>query len=426
MRPTGLDVSGSYRQMAWFIRIFWFPLLTAISVLVICSIDYYLARRHIWPTTPTTFALGSFLFVLYIGVLKDMAQSKCAKLIQLYASSKHILWGYFAIAVLSLLFALHPTMLSNYTLGETSFLYVYSMVVLLASYSIAIFQSIRSNIKVIFVLALLVYFGSIVADLFVPNLFTNVIGRAAGFAVNPNTGALTLIMLMVASADWKAYKITDGFLWMMTAVGVFVTFSRGGLLIFFISFTMYVYFAFFKSKSKKKMIQAAITLFIIYACIVLLVIPLLGQGQLFKDYTAQKRFATITQLIGGDSDTVKDDSRIDLVDLYLNKISNSPIVGYGSGYTEKQPIGPHNMYLQAWINLGAAGIILLLYFIAALFAYFIRNRDFRGVAFTIVFVLEGFFAHDLLLYRPFIVLLGILIALSHFDTSKGSTAHVYN
>lgn len=413
------------RLISWFVKLFWLPFIALAAIIIICSIDFYLARNHLWPLSPTAFALGSFLSVFYVSFIKGMMRDKCSLLFGMYGAARHVLLGYAAMAALSLVYALHPAMLSRYGVGETTFLYAYSLLLLLAAYSTVVFQIAQKHMRVVFALAAVIYFCSIIADLVYGGIFTKVEGRAAGFAGNPNTGAFTLIMLMTACANWKEYKIVDGMLWGMTAVGTLATFSRAGIVLFAASFGLYALFVILPGKSRfslKRVLKLLLTAALVYTLLTVLVAPLLQNNAFLSTYTAQKRLDMITGLIGGSGGReLKEDSRTELVAVYLNEIAASPIIGHGAGYTEQQTLGPHNMYLLFWTNFGILGLLALLYFISSVWMYFWQEKDIRGIAFTLVFAIQGFFAHDLMTYRPFLVMLAFLCAWTYADRSKGRT-----
>jgi O-antigen ligase len=419
-----LKAKDRYRLLVRYINFFWFPYILAVAVIVLCSIDYYMAKRGIWPLSPTAFALGSFMTLYYFAAMSDMIQNRGSRLIALYASMKHVLFGYGTIAIISLLYGLHP---SGYGEGDSMFLFAYSLFFLISVPAIVLMKSMEACFKPIVVVALLTYFGSVIVDLFQEGMFTSVVGRAAGFAVNPNTGGFTLVMLIVACVNWKEYKILDGFLWGVAAVGVFVTFSRGGIMLYSISFALYVYAVLVKNKSAHvawSVVKMIVTTGLSGLLIVTVVIPLFGQSEQFTAYTAQKRLKSFTQMGDSQTESIGEDSRVDLFEKYVDLIAESPIIGHGAAFSEHQPLGPHNLYLLVWTDFGVSGLIALLYFIGSVFVYFIRQRDFRGYAFTVVFILEGFFAHDLLLFRPFLIVLALLCGLSYVQNSKGRTAHV--
>jgi hypothetical protein len=59
--------------------------------------------------------------------------------------------------------------------------------------------------------------------------------------------------------------------------------------------------------------------------------------------------------------------------------------------------------------------MLLLVFLFASFLHFAKYKDVRGMIFVAVFCLLGFFSHDLLEQRPFLVMFGFLGALAYVE-----------
>lgn len=384
------------------------PYAAAIIVVVSCSVDYFLVRQRIWTFSPTAFALAGFLSIFYVVFLRELLKDRGARMLELLAEMKHILAAYASLAVLSLLYAIH---VSNTASGETIFLYAYSLCFLVICPPLLLSSKMGKQITAVFTVALLLYAGSVWFDFLQDGQLTNVEGRAAGFAVNPNTGAFTLVLLVVAAVNWKRLRWTDGLLWSLTAVSVFITFSRGGLLLFILSFMSYLYVVLIYYNPKRiaaNLSKMIVLLTVIAAIGWMSLVPLLQESSQFSAYTAQKRLKGLTEVAGSDLSSIREDSRLQLIGHYWDKIKASPLLGHGLGFSNNQPIGSHNVYLSIWTDLGLLGLIAVLYLLSALFIFFWRHRDVRGLLIAVLIALEGFFSHGLLLSRPVLVVAALL------------------
>jgi O-antigen ligase len=70
---------------------------------------------------------------------------------------------------------------------------------------------------------------------------------------------------------------------------------------------------------------------------------------------------------------------------------------------------PHNIYLQQWVNNGLPGLISYLAFLGVRVWTFLSRRYFPGVMLIVVAIVGGFFSHNILDQRPFLILYGLLL-----------------
>ena len=80
------------------------------------------------------------------------------------------------------------------------------------------------------------------------------------------------------------------------------------------------------------------------------------------------------------------------------------------------------MYVSRWLDNGVPGIASYLWLLTAASLLFWRRRYLPGLVFMGVVVLEGFFSHNLLDERAFVLLLGVLLSLSVFKARESAMA----
>jgi len=96
----------------------------------------------------------------------------------------------------------------------------------------------------------------------------------------------------------------------------------------------------------------------------------------------------------------------------IRLIEESPLVGHGTGFARTMFELPHNLYLQQWVNNGVVGLAAFLALLVGSLLTFTRRRCRQGQAFILVASVGSVFSHNLLDQRPFLILLGILLASS--------------
>ena len=80
------------------------------------------------------------------------------------------------------------------------------------------------------------------------------------------------------------------------------------------------------------------------------------------------------------------------------------------------------MYLGRWLDGGLLGLVTYLWLLAAMAFLFWKRGSGRGLAFTGLVALQGFFTHNLLEERLFLVVLGVLLTLSFRDARARDVA----
>jgi O-antigen ligase len=260
---------------------------------------------------------------------------------------------------------------------------------------------------------LVVFAGSVVYDALYPGTFSLVPDRAAGFAENPNTAAFILVLLCVSIVDLDRFRVGDCAAWALTAVGVFLTLSRGGIILFLCAFGYYAYRTLRTNTAHPAhLIRRAAALAAVFAAVVAASVFLVQRADMFA-LSFQPRLG----MIDGESELVtEDDDRIGALKTALDLVKQSPVIGYGTGYSYSLvDVTPHNMYLQQWINNGLPGLVAYLLLLGASARTFWKRRYTRGVLFISLVAINGMFSHNILEERAFLGLLGVLLTCSFYE-----------
>jgi O-antigen ligase len=259
-------------------------------------------------------------------------------------------------------------------------------------------------------LVLFLMIGSVLWDVAYPETatFSENSGRAAGFQANPNEGALVVVMVAAMAIQYRRVVIIDLIVLFCAFVAVFATLSRGGMLMFAIILVNYVYF----TGRGRRLHQIALAPVIVIGGVWFAqttVSTLIEWSGMFADGNAQDRLAILSF---NDGVYDSDESRVQLVPQYLALIEQSPILGHGTGFSASMPQGPHNMYLEYWVNNGILGLILYCWLLASLLIMAWRRRFEPGLVLAQIVTVAGLFFHDLPEQNSFLILAGLAAGIS--------------
>ncbi len=241
--------------------------------------------------------------------------------------------------------------------------------------------------------------GINVYEVFFAGAFSTIPGRSAGFYINPNGAAISLILgtivgIHVVPAKWREILVV------VVGIGVAVTFSRAGLIVWTIMACLFLLFAFISIRRLG---------------IVLAIFTVAGAAAIFV--TDHILFDLMSDVISLNPDV---DSRIQffssllredfsveerqsLVALGWRMFTEHPFLGAGIGATQTQAVGvvgreagTHNMYLTLMAEHGIAGffVIPLMTLLAAWGAY--GNERKTAIVFAVVILVWALFDHNLL------------------------------
>lgn len=178
--------------------------------------------------------------------------------------------------------------------------------------------------------------------------FTIVDGRFSGFAGDPNRACVVMnLMLGVFLIINKRFWPNIGMI-ALTAVGVFPTLSRGGLMILTLITFSYIFLNLHRHFGKI-LITAGAAVPVILLGIGLLATKGSENGK--KDSNVEARMSAI---FGGEVSGLQSNDRMkDLTD-GLEAVASAPITGIGTG-AGTNFYQPHNQFISLWIDLGLIG-----------------------------------------------------------------------
>jgi hypothetical protein len=392
-----------------------FALIAIGSILFLTGTDVFLGGRGLLPLPPTV------LFALYAALVGAVALVQAVLhpaewLANLQAVTTRCRWPLFfvfALGAVSLLcaFAERADWSSN---GANIFLPVVSSGAVLVGIAIGfIFPS--GWLRVVISLALIVAAGSMVVDLVTPGAFSTVMQRAAGFAENANYAAYIVLMHCIVLLRWRSFSVADGVVLVFAGLGVLVTLSRSGLLLFLLMIVAYVGLALLVPADPTKLRRNVTAAVLALGLGVLASVAILSTSEMFETATASNR---IDAMLGRGAFFTEDDERLVVLRQYSGAIEDRALLGHGTAYSKTQLLGPHNMYVLQWVNNGIVGLIAYVGLLLSLAACCRYGWRVDGLALVAVIGLAGLFSHDILDQRPFTLVFGMLIARISLDTRQ--------
>jgi O-Antigen ligase len=239
------------------------------------------------------------------------------------------------------------------------------------------------------------------------NVWSIATGRSAGFYINPNTSSEALLAygLIFLTARMGKLRIVDLILMALVVVGVFVTFSRGGIVAGLVLITGTVLMRVQRGAVPRLLVGAMAISLLAFAFSSYVV------DNLDLSTDAKMRIDSLVNNDFGAGDYEKD--RGLLASEALEVFEKYPLFGAGVQASDEMPIGPHNMFLAMMVNYGVGGLVLYLAVIIRLIL--IARREDRSLssrvlAFVAWLVILGFGSHNLLDNSATIPFMGLALA----------------
>ncbi len=394
-----------------YVTLFLFPVLAKADHFVATSFPVRL------PLPPLLFLLAILIPVLFKYSTKNEGES----LSRTYQKMMLIALPFLLITVVSAVWSLHPG--ANWKRGYRFLVMdLYTWFLFMVSIGLAHSRTIQKYNHLIFLFILSGACGAIWVDLVYPGTFSGLETRAAGFAGNSNWGGRIIIFLAIASIQWEKNNLRNLLILVISGLAVFATLSVGCLVLYLMVLIGYLVLKLRQQKSEHFVMKLALiptVLVLILFVIQPVMLNMMEDSKAFSNKNSQDRIDQILNMTRGDFTFATDHSRSHLVDEYWELISAEPLVGYGTGSSLSRSKRPHNIYIKHWMENGLLGIVILVVFIICAFIHFRILRDTRGMMLVFIFFMSGFFDHNLLQYKTFVVLLGILGALAYLERSNG-------
>jgi len=245
-----------------------------------------------------------------------------------------------------------------------------------------------------------------VYEFFVPGSFSRTIGRSAGLYINPNIAGECMVLGMVLSVTALPRPLRLPFM-LLTGIGVFATFSRGGIFTWAISVAA---FLLVREVRIKDLIIGATLGSCLFALVLLprldALLSALDNAQTINTNVLE-RLAWLTDPIG-----VEDHSsweRRYIADRAWERIGDAPVIGHGTGSYLESVIAPHNQYLAFALDHGVLGLLIYPSLLLALIWNVRAETKHVGMIYGVALLIFGLFSHGLV-YEPSHLLLVSLMA----------------
>ena len=384
-------------------------------------VDSYLFSTRLLSTA------GTYVFLWALGAWAAVVACQCAasrdklrEVIAVYANHAGVLGAWLAILLCTVVFALLPGAYWND--GVVYLLYPpYDAAIVLLSMLLAVHGMHRQHMPSYLFAALVIMAGSVMYDAWHPGTFSVIPDRAAGFAINPNISGFVLVLLCASIVDFDRFHPSDAAALALTGIAVFLTLSRGGGILFAYEFAYYAYRMVRPNLRTHpvRLLQTTAALAVVTAVIGGAGVFLVERADMFA--LTYQRFG---QMQADSAALLDDNGRLGALQVAWQLVTQSPVIGYGTGYSYSLPLGPHNMYVQQWLNNGVPGLLAYLLLLGAAGRTFWKRGYARGVLFITLVAINGIFSHNILEERAFLCLLGILLTCSFYERYPAMSSDV--
>ncbi len=268
-------------------------------------------------------------------------------------------------------------------------------------------------------LAIFVLGASIIFETIFPGALGTSAARTGGFALNANIPGFIIPALLAVSLDFRRIRLADLAVILFSLVAVSATLSRMGLGFLGSVICTYALIFFLRGGATaglRKILLGGLFL----ALSALLMIGSFSILSMSSSATNTEFSTRIKTILGGQS-VLEDPYRGPLLDHFIEVASQKPWVGYGPGDTlmnavTRAPLGlgPHNMFVRAWVDTGLAGLFLYAAFIASIVCLGIVRRSVSATMVGTLVAAYGLFSHNVIDNKAVLILLGIALGQSAF------------
>lgn len=394
--------------------------MSSFSAVFLSYYDSYLYDRGRLPYPSTQVFLLALVGVTawtFVRVAGSQAVRK--EVIALFAAHRGVVIGLTGVVVASFVSGFVPT--AYWEDGPRYVRYpAYDAMIVLLSMLLP-YPEHRRRFGRYLLVGFVVALGSVLIDTIHPGTYSVMPQRAAGFIGNPNAGAFLLVALCASFISFERVRPIDLVVLPATALGVLGTFSRGGALALGFVVLCYGYCAVVQLRDQPvRALGRALVIVVLIASTVGAARVLTGRLEMFSSSFSTSRVGI---LLGRQKVVPTREPRVAALNESLQLVRESPIIGMGGGFTYKRMReGPHNIYLQQWINSGLFGLVAYLWTLAAAGYLFYTRRHRNGMVFVALVTIEGLFSHNLLEERAFLVPLGVLLTLSFYAARTRAAA----
>jgi len=339
-----------------------------------------------------------------------------------YIPSELIIWcaGYLAISLFSFLVAV--SFYAEYPFVDEAFpeirIRILSEAFLIIMYLIfAKYPKIQNLTRVAICLAVLLAVFNNIREVSDPLAFQgfNGSGRAAGYFIDPNRGGCALMLGMIFGIGILPKQLRIAFA-LLVLFGIFLTFSRGAILGWFLVMAIFIQSGVIPRKQVLFWVVGITTIILVLGP----VLSNLDMNELQRLGLIKVDIKNITGRLEWFQNPVANrddsgDSRLEVVITAWNMFVEHPILGNGIASTKNLNnwgISTHNMYLLFLTEHGILGI-----FIFPLLVYAVTWNS-RGeskhiaLAFSAFILLWGLFSHNIVEDRSILIIFSLMAAMN--------------
>jgi hypothetical protein len=255
-----------------------------------------------------------------------------------------------------------------------------------------------------------------------PSIFgvLNTTGRAAGLYVNPNITGCALILGLIFGIGVLPERMRILYS-IVVLIGVFMTFSRGAILGWFLVMGIFL---------KVKLVPGKQLFIWVISLVGILVVfgPILGSilnlDELQKSGLITANFDNIRERLEWFQQPKQEesaDARMEVVAIAWNMFGNHPLLGNGLASTDNLNnlgISTHNMYLLYVADHGILGILILPTLVYVVTRNAQGESKYIGWAFSAFILLWGCFSHNILEERYILMCFALMAAMNRSSRLK--------
>jgi O-antigen ligase len=220
-----------------------------------------------------------------------------------------------------------------------------------------------------------------------------VIGRSSGTYINPNSTTIALLTFSFIGIKYIKNDVNKLLYLIIVGIGVFLSLSRAGILIFIIIFIFHL----IQSKSILKNGAIIFGVSIIFPFLIGSVSN--SFEQLGSDASRFNLILNLSENTNNISENIEEDGRSVVAKEGYNMTFANPVFGSGTATYrnipfENQVLETHNIFLAFSVDFGILGFFIYPFF---LFFLFLRNGlNFNGIMQFVIFFIWGFASHNVL------------------------------
>ena len=255
--------------------------------------------------------------------------------------------------------------------------------------------------------------------------------RTASTVRNSNVAASLIVLLMLGSIRWSRPGALAVVSIATAGFGVALTQSRAGLIMFGLAATCYLTWWALNSRHRasavpRMLIVLAFMIVMSGASAALIYSRAHFSNAYVYEQQADGTWQQAAKLTADDGARYDNDTYSVSVNNLLHSapartrimwetwelIKKRPIEGHGTSYVFTMQLGPHNMFLKGWVEIGILGVLSFTLLLAGILWMGLSRRDPCIVTLALVLFGISMTSHNLTESRSLVIVIGVLIASS--------------